>query len=386
MVKKSEPDRESYRYALKGHKIPILTLDTRWHSLFQRKGKNAAIRALEKELNSLLKKQGKLSTDNKQMKKLKKNLMQEIVANMESAEEGKGTDLQKKKVEASQKLILDINDKMKDADQSLLDIPYQIEQVNRELMIEGMKSCYEELHENADRVEVLDAEIGKLQEQLRDKILEKRDCETTNERIYRLMHSLVGPGVMELLDREGGLAGKRREVSLQERRAETEALRTMSGEAPKPENKGILKKWKNKKQTETKPETVDGMELSENDPDAPAGTGNRIPKPRRGALHREAAKEHTDSSAAGGLRRGKTAVQQYEEQEKRRANFIRELAAYDREQEAKRIRERKESRERTQVQNEPEQTEASATELAAAREQERRKRKEEWKRRREQKQ
>lgn len=390
MIKKSEPDREDYRYALKGHKIPILTLDTRWHALFQRKGKNSAIRSLEKELNSLLKKQGKLSTDNKEMKKLKKRLMKEIVNNMESAEEGKGSPLQEKKMEASQKLILDINDKMKDADKSLMDLPYQIEQTNRELMIEGMQSCYEELHENADRVKVLTGEINELREKLKVKILEKQDCEMTNEKIYGLMHALVGPGVMEILDQEKGLERKRREVIEEERRAEEEFLRETAVEKiKKTEEKSpkLFQKWKNKRKDENNQteEAAASEDMELKDPDAPAGTGDRIPKPRRGAVLKShpadiMTSQNPGAGSRGLPRRGKTPAQKYEEQEKRRENFIRELEAYDHEQEAKRIRERMENKER---QGKETDSEASMEELAAIREQERKRRKEEFRRRRE---
>ena len=59
--------------ALKGKKVPILTLDQKWHRLFAIHGKPEAVKELESELNELLKRQGKLNNDLKELKK-KKNL------------------------------------------------------------------------------------------------------------------------------------------------------------------------------------------------------------------------------------------------------------------------------------------------------------------------
>ena len=58
--------------AIKGKKIPILTLDNKWHQLFTQTGTNKQILKLEEELNGLLKKQGGAGQD---MKKIKITVM-----------------------------------------------------------------------------------------------------------------------------------------------------------------------------------------------------------------------------------------------------------------------------------------------------------------------
>ena len=63
---------EIYKPALAGKKIPILTLDNKWHKLFTQKKPDKKLRRLEEELNELLKKQGKLTSEIKDIKKLKK--------------------------------------------------------------------------------------------------------------------------------------------------------------------------------------------------------------------------------------------------------------------------------------------------------------------------
>ena len=60
-------------------KIPILTLDERWHELFPEERKTGRIKELEQKVNHLLKTVGKLADDSENMKKLKKTLLGEII-------------------------------------------------------------------------------------------------------------------------------------------------------------------------------------------------------------------------------------------------------------------------------------------------------------------
>lgn len=302
MAKKKEDNTGDFRKALKNHKIPILTLDVRWYSLFPEHEKTSKMKSLEKELNNLLKKQGKLSTDNKEMKKLKIRLMKEIVENMEAAEEGKGTRLQEKKVDSSQKLILEINEKMKDADSELLTLPNEIQRVNQELMLEGMQVCYDRIQESTERMQELSKEIKEIREKLQYKLLEKNDREMRIDRIYTYMHALLGAGVMEILDKQKGFTGIHRNIE------DVEML---------PVNTPVV-----------------SGEGEDEDDDTPVGTGNRILKPRKGA-------KGEGSSDKGALRGTRTKAQERSEQEKKRLNLVRELENYDRQQDIKEKKTRK---------------------------------------------
>lgn len=319
MARKKEDNKEDIRSALKNHKIPILTLDVRWHSLFPDYEKTSKMKSLERELNNLLKKQGKLSTDNKEMKKLKKRLMNEIVENMEAAEEGRGTRLQEKKVDSSQKLILEINDKMKNADQELLEIPGEIQRVNRELMIEGMQTCYDTIQENTERMKELSGEIKEIREKLQQKLLEKNDREMKTDRIYTYMHALLGPGVMEILDRQRGITRIRRDME----EAESLSKFAMSSYANNVKNGGVSSSG----------------EDGEEDPDAPAGTGNRIPRPIRGAVGDKSRDSGTNQAVI--LNRVKTKAQEQSEQEKKRQNLVKEFMAQPKEEAEDFMEERK---------------------------------------------
>ena len=72
-----------YNKLIKNKKLPILTLDTRWHELFPDEIKSSHIKELEHKVNQLLKNQGKMVHDIKDMKKLKKSLVSDILVNMD---------------------------------------------------------------------------------------------------------------------------------------------------------------------------------------------------------------------------------------------------------------------------------------------------------------
>ena len=77
---------DTYKKALTGKKVPVLTLDNKWHRLFTMMEPDKELKRLEEDLNSLLKLQGKMNTESKSIKKIKKKLMDEIVQLMERRE------------------------------------------------------------------------------------------------------------------------------------------------------------------------------------------------------------------------------------------------------------------------------------------------------------
>ena len=68
-------NEQGFLAALKGVKVPILVLDQKWHRLFAVSGKPKEIIENEAELKALLAEQGKLTTELKEYKKVKSNLM-----------------------------------------------------------------------------------------------------------------------------------------------------------------------------------------------------------------------------------------------------------------------------------------------------------------------
>lgn len=191
----------NYDKIFKGKKIPILTLDERWHEIFPDYDKPAHLREIETRLNELIKQQGKMATDMKDMKNLKTKLMQEIIAHMDvnDTEAGK---LKAKKLDRNQKLIKELSEKMNKAEDELIKLPYQIKAVNEQLIIESAKVCYERLDRNNEKTTEISRWVAKVRDELKDKILEKQDMELKSTAIYSYMHDMLGPELLQDLDEE----------------------------------------------------------------------------------------------------------------------------------------------------------------------------------------
>ena len=200
--KGTEAFEQKLSRAVHKNKIPILTLDSRWHMLFPEDRKTATIKRLEENVNALLKKQGKLVQEAKAMKKLKRNFMQKIVSNMqETGSEAKET-ARVRKLEYSQRYILEINEKLKVYDDQLESIPKEIKEANEALLKASFERCYEDIKRNRAQIDELDAWINETKRLLKEKIVVKQDLEQNNTDIYSYMHDILGAEMMEVFDRE----------------------------------------------------------------------------------------------------------------------------------------------------------------------------------------
>lgn len=189
-------DEELFRTALEGKKIPILTLDHKWHKLFTQTGDNEEIQELETVVNDLLKRQGKLNTEIKSLNLFKKKLMQEIVALMEISDSPE----KDKKMEENKRLIEESNEKMDLYHDELMELPGQIEEVNLKLMIATMQVCYKKIKQNTQDIEEINKWIQDFRIQLKRKVLQKQQKEIWNDELYSYMHDIFGPDVIEMFD------------------------------------------------------------------------------------------------------------------------------------------------------------------------------------------
>ena len=193
-------EKERYAAYLKNKKIPILTLDHKWHKLFPAERKPYEIEILEKEVNECVKREGLLRTDLKDLKKLKKKLMDGIVRNMGDTVQDKPT----KKMEESQRLILEINQKMEDYEEELLEIPENLKAANTALMLETMDYCYNQLHQNSVEIGEIAKWIAEVRIELKKNVLRKQDKEIRNKRMYSYMHDVFGLDVIDIFDLDEG--------------------------------------------------------------------------------------------------------------------------------------------------------------------------------------
>lgn len=184
---------------LKNKKLPILTLDARWHEIFPDERKTLRIKELEHKVNQLLKTQGKMVNDIKDMKSLKKSLVSDIVVNMDIENDILGKP-KVKKMDQNKRYIHELNDKIDKASDQLSGLPYKIKEANEELLSECIKNCYERIHNNQDELAEISDWILKTREELKGKILLKHDMETANNLIYSYMHDILGAEVIEVFD------------------------------------------------------------------------------------------------------------------------------------------------------------------------------------------
>ncbi|MBR3601761.1 MAG: hypothetical protein IKL49_05515 [Lachnospiraceae bacterium] len=186
---------ESYKQALSGKKIPILTLDNKWHRLFTMMEPDRELKRLEENLNALLRQQGKMNTESKSIKKIKKKLMDEIVQLMEHEDKAS-----LKKIDENKRLIEECNDKLDEYQDKLLDLPKEIDQANYALMIRTMEMCYEVLQKNTKEIDEIGEWINKVRIELKKNIVRKQEKEIKNHELYAFMHDIFGADVIEIFD------------------------------------------------------------------------------------------------------------------------------------------------------------------------------------------
>lgn len=190
---------DKFEKALEGKNIPVLTLDNKWHKLFTQSQSNDEIKQLESQLNELLKKQGKANTETKEIKKLKKKLMDEIVQCADSIEQGKA-DGSENKIEENKRLINECNEKIDSYQEELLDLPREIDAVNKKLMYLSMEICYQTLSDNAAEIEEIAEWINQIRIELKKKVIRKQEMEIKNFELYSYMHDIFGANVIEIFD------------------------------------------------------------------------------------------------------------------------------------------------------------------------------------------
>lgn len=188
-----------FRRMIKNEKLPVLTLDSKWHDLFVRIGKPRALQDRETRVNDLLKQQGKMINEIKSMKLLKKQLVNSIVANMGEVQ-SEHQKMKDKKLSKDKALIEDINEKLEISEEKLSRLPYDIAEANRDLMAEGLDYCYDIFLENHEEVMVLNDEIEELRKSLQERLEKKKQMEENNSLMYAYLHGIAGRELMECFD------------------------------------------------------------------------------------------------------------------------------------------------------------------------------------------
>ena len=188
-----------FRPALAGRKIPILTLDGKWHQLFNQTQPDKRIKRLEEKLNDLLKRQGKANTEIKDIKRLKKRLMQEIIDHAQESSTGRD-ERALKKADENKRLINDCNEKIREYEDELFELLREIDKVNMELMLATMDICYHRLKTNEREIEEIADWVSRIREELKEKLVCKQEMEQMNQELYSYMHDIFGANVIDIFD------------------------------------------------------------------------------------------------------------------------------------------------------------------------------------------
>lgn len=202
--------KDEFQTVLKGKKIPILTLDNKWYRLFE-KNMTPEMKKLEGRINDLLKEQGRITNEVKDLKKIKNNLMNEIVANM--PEEGQPMDsTHQKKINESKKMIDQVNARISNYDDQMLDIPRQLDEENFKLMLMSMEICYDEFLSNTEDIEDISAWIKSMRMELKRNIIKKQQMEVKNVELYSYMNDIFGSDVINIFDIKYDVEEKKRQL------------------------------------------------------------------------------------------------------------------------------------------------------------------------------
>ncbi|MCR5596010.1 MAG: hypothetical protein K6G12_09175 [Lachnospiraceae bacterium] len=193
----ADKDKEFLK-ALEGKRIPPLTLDNKWHQLFDGGQVPGHIKAKADELNDLLKAQGNINNDLKKVKALKKKLLDEMVTLADDASSGITT--AQKDLDQHKKLIEECNEHIDEYQDQLLDYPRDIDRVNRDLMLMTMEDCYDRLKENGREIEEISKWIDEFRIELKKNVVRKQDRELANHRLYSYMHDIFGTEVIDIFD------------------------------------------------------------------------------------------------------------------------------------------------------------------------------------------
>ncbi len=203
---KRQPDGRLVQL-LRRNKVPILTLDEHWHRLFTEEDKTDRLKRLEMEVNNLLKKQGKANTDLQDVKKVKARLMQNIMENMEDLS-GEVERAREKRLNKSQKLIREANDKIAQLEYDVEELPNKLTDANRELLEESILLCYKRINKNKEEIEDMADWIQQIRLELKRKLVRKQEMEEENAKIYTNLHDMLGPELIEYFDSEYGRDGE----------------------------------------------------------------------------------------------------------------------------------------------------------------------------------
>lgn len=191
---------EDFKIALIGKKVPLLVLDQKWHRLFAIHGKTDQIKEIETQLDRYLAEQGQCNNDLEDLKKLKSKLMSNIVQNMDGTTEIADSVSRQKKLDDDKRMIDEINEKVENLEDRLLELPKLINETNESLMLMSMDYFSEKIITNREESKEIEEWISGIRIELKKNIIKKQNRDINNREIYAYLHDIFGAEVLDLFD------------------------------------------------------------------------------------------------------------------------------------------------------------------------------------------
>lgn len=191
---------EDFKKALIGKKVPLLVLDQKWHRLFAIHGKTDQIKEIETQLDRYLAEQGQCNNDLEDLKKLKSKLMSNIVQNMDGTTEIADSVSRQKKMDDDKRMIDEINEKVENLEDRLLELPKLIDETNESLMLMSMDYFSEKIITNREESKEIEEWISGIRIELKKNIIKKQNRDINNREIYAYLHDIFGAEVLDLFD------------------------------------------------------------------------------------------------------------------------------------------------------------------------------------------
>ena len=191
---------EDFKKELIGKKVPLLVLDQKWHRLFAIHGKTDQIREIETQLDRYLAEQGQCNNDLEDLKKLKSKLMSNIVQNMDGTTEIADSVSRQKKLDDDKRMIDEINEKVENLEDRLLELPKLINETNESLMLMSMDYFSEKIITNREESKEIEEWISGIRIELKKNIIKKQNRDINNREIYAYLHDIFGAEVLDLFD------------------------------------------------------------------------------------------------------------------------------------------------------------------------------------------
>ena len=109
-------------------------------------------------------------------------------------------------------MIDQVNKRIAEHDDAMLDLPRMIDEENFKLMLLSMETCYDEFLSNTEDIEDISAWIKSMRMELKRNIIKKQQMEVKNVELYSYMNDIFGSEVINIFDIKYDVEDKKRQL------------------------------------------------------------------------------------------------------------------------------------------------------------------------------